>query len=371
MSDLKKRRASLDGIIIIHNDYQGNCSLTYDADQHPATGLLTSHLIQMDEADARKKNKEFWSGVPMSTQGAYYRLIPHGGELSSPARYESMKEKWEKARGEQLDEPVWEAGVSWDIERADYVPYSTLLKLLRLAEEVSKGNSTTFNKLVQLQSSESSEDLPSTPTRLTSDWIDDVFPSHPENNPEVFKPHDYQDRKIKTQTALEVTEEIAGFTRFPLFSYDKNDLGRVAAQRKSVLDFLKPLGFYPPPVDPTRIEELEEEGCPNLLRLLKAIERLNSYAGSMERRRWNPDALQADTVEETSVALDWFIFQNLPSDWDPFDSLARLERIWKDGNFTGPGFIYTKLFGQRIRLICTEGRFGQLVLSAAEILQVD
>ena len=371
IDEMIKRRAELDGIILILNDYQGNCSMTFDKELNPALGLLTSHILHNEKIEARKKNIDLFSGVPLQSQGAFYHLIPSGGELIDPARYESMKKGWEVARGLRLSEPVWEAGVGWEPEKPDYLPYSTLLKFLRLGDDVFRSSSTTFNALLEAQSNKSIEELLQSPNVKTGTWLDDPFPSCPEENPEVDEPYPYRNPpKPKGRDGLEIVEEVIDQTGRYIYSYDKNDLLIADCNRRDDMLMLKANGLYPIPRGEKGLEKVTRLNLEKVRGLIAAMERLNHYAASEERRHWNPDAQPTDTLADTPVAYDWFLYQRLPSDWDAFDALARLERIFRDEHSTSAGFIYTKLFGLRLRMVVREELDDRLIISAVDQVEL-
>jgi hypothetical protein len=266
--------------------------------------------------------------------------------------------------------PAFLIGTAWDAYPC-LVPYSSLLKILTLGRKIAEGSLEAIEKLIQAQAGIPIEELLKSPNVKTGTWLDDEFPCCPEENPDVKEPYPYRNPpQPKGRDALELVEEVVDQTGRYVYSHNKIDQSIADGNRDFAIRVLKNNGLYPKPTDEQGLEKVARLKLKDVPKLLEAMGRLNLYAASEERRRWNPEALATDSLAETLVSYDWFLYQRLPSEWDEFDALARLERIFKDEKPTSPGFIYTKLFGLRLRMIVRMELNERLVLAAAEEMEL-
>lgn len=148
---------------------------------------------------------------------------------------------------------------------------------------------------------------------------------------------------------------------------DAASLATSSAKRRFLRIELQTAGIDPDRVTQGEVEAALAAGCGSLAKLLGSLKRLNDYAGSEARRKWNPTANPTDLASEVLVASDWFLQSTFPADWDEMDFLSRCECIWKDNGFTGEGMMFTRIFNHRVKMLSGYEDGLRLVLLLTEV----
>jgi hypothetical protein len=369
--EIKVQLFALEGFFLELRTAKGQSTIEFSGPETgPLNAILNWTVPERIDGDSEFEMQRVISGRPHSEGGFSQQLLNYPTEKIENKRFDEIRIWWELSLEKGLQIPVWEVKTNWDKKQA-YIPYFSLLKIISLCRAYSKGDRVTIEKLIQAQAGIPIEELLKSPNVKTGTWLDDEFPCCPEENPDVKEPYPYRNPpQPKGRDALELVEEVVDQTGRYVYSHNKIDQSIADGNRDFAIRVLKNNGLYPKPTDEQGLGKVDRLKLKDVPKLLEAMGKLTLYAASEERRRWNPEALATDSLAETLVSYDWFLYQRLPSEWDEFDALARLERIFNDEKPTSPGFIYTKIFDIRLRLIVRMELDERLILVAAEEMQI-
>lgn len=145
---------------------------------------------------------------------------------------------------------------------------------------------------------------------------------------------------------------------------DVESLATLGAKRRFLRIELEVAGIHPDHVNAEQVGAARELGCDALADYLQSLQRLNSYARSEARRKWNSSATENDLASSVPVASDWFLESTFPAEWDAMDFLSRCESIWREQGFTGEGMMFTRIFNHRVKMLTGYEDGTRLVLLA-------
>lgn len=145
---------------------------------------------------------------------------------------------------------------------------------------------------------------------------------------------------------------------------DVESLATLGAKRRFLRIELEVAGIQPDHVDVEQVGAARELGCDALADYLQSLIRLNSYARSEARRKWNPSATANDLASQVPVASDWFLESSFPTEWDAMDLLSRCEAIWREQAFQSEGMMFTRIFNYRVKMLTGYEDGMRLVLLA-------